>query len=143
MITAKDTVEEALRKAKAKKVYLEGNFVKILSKTLPADVKEYVEECKLKDKQARRKRLDVTKQVQAQNKELEEAAVVKEEDELLRFLNGSLQNIEIFEQKKMYGYLKEEYHKILLIAEQLGNHKLFERMSKKLEELLIFLESNE
>ena len=78
MITAKDTVEEALRKAKAKKVYLEGNFVKILSKTLPADVKEYVEECKLKDKQARRKRLDVTKQVQAQNKELAEAATIKE-----------------------------------------------------------------
>ena len=78
MITAKDTVEEALRKAKAKKVYLEGNFVKILSKTLPADVKEYVEECKLKDKQARRKRLDVTKQVQSQNKELAEAATIKE-----------------------------------------------------------------
>jgi len=76
MITSKDTVEEALRKAKAKKVYLEGNFVKILSKTLPADVKEYVEECKARDKNARRKRLDVTKQVQAQNKELEEAATV-------------------------------------------------------------------
>ena len=76
MITSKDTVEEALRKAKAKKVYLEGNFVKILSKTLPTDVKEYVEECKVRDKTARRKRLDVTKQVQAQNKELEEAATV-------------------------------------------------------------------
>lgn len=78
MINGKDTVEEALRKAKGKKVFLEGNFVKILSKSLPTDVKEYVEECKVRDKQARKKRLDVTKQVQAQNKELEEAAVVKE-----------------------------------------------------------------
>ena len=78
MINGKDTVEEALRKAKGRKVFLEGNFVKILSKSLPTDVKEYVEECKVRDKQARKKRLDVTKQVQAQNKELEEAAVVKE-----------------------------------------------------------------
>lgn len=78
MINGKDTVEEALRKAKGKKVFLEGNFVKILSKSLPTDVNEYVEECKARDKQARKKRLDVTKQVQAQNKELEEAAVVKE-----------------------------------------------------------------
>jgi len=78
MINGKDTVEEALRKAKSKKVYIEGNFVKILSKSLPTDVKEYLEECKDRDAKARRRRLDVTKQVQKQNKELEEASVIKE-----------------------------------------------------------------
>ena len=78
MINGKDTVEEALRKAKAKKVYLEGNFVKLLAKSLPTDVKAYTEECKERDTKARKKRLEVNKRVQSQNKELEEAAVVKE-----------------------------------------------------------------
>jgi hypothetical protein len=78
MINGNDTVNEALRKAKDKKVYIEGNFVKILKGSLDDDVVTYIEECKTKDKLARKKRLDVTKQVQAQNKELEEAAIVKE-----------------------------------------------------------------
>ena len=78
MINGNDTINEALRKARAKKVYLEGNFVKILKDSLDKDVVTYIEECKTKDRLARKKRLDVTKQVQAQNKELEEAAVVKE-----------------------------------------------------------------
>jgi len=78
MISGKDTIEEALRKAKAKKVYIEGNFAKILSKSLPNDIKEYLKESKERDIKARRKRLDVTKQVQKQNSELAEASVIKE-----------------------------------------------------------------
>ena len=78
MINGNDTINEALRKARAKKVFIEGNFVKILKDSLDKDVVTYIEECKTKDRLARKKRLDVTKQVQAQNKELEEAAVVKE-----------------------------------------------------------------
>ena len=78
MINGNDTINEALRKAKAKKVYIEGNFVKILKDSLDKDVVTYIDDCKTKDRLARKKRLDVTKQVQAQNKELEEAAVVKE-----------------------------------------------------------------
>jgi len=76
MINGNDTINEALLKAKAKKVYLEGNFVKIIKGSLDKDVVTYIEECKTKDRLARKKRLDVTKQVQAQNKELEEAATV-------------------------------------------------------------------
>ena len=78
MINGNDTVNEALLKAKSKKVYIEGNFVKILKESLQDDVVAYINECKLRDKQARKKRLDVTKKVQQQNSELEEAAVVKE-----------------------------------------------------------------
>ena len=111
MITSKDTVEEALRKAKAKKVYLEGNFVKILSKTLPADVKEYVEECKARDKNARRKRLDVTKQVQAQNKELEEAATVNkalvielqnEKDEAEKLRDEAVEDLDLMQKRTQF-----------------------------------------
>lgn len=78
MISSKDTVKEAILKAKSKKVYIEGNFVKLLAKSSDPEVLEYIEECKRRDQQHRRKRLDITKQVQAQNKELEEAAVIKE-----------------------------------------------------------------
>lgn len=77
MISSKDTIKEAILKAKSKKVYIEGNFVKLLAKTTDTEVKEYFEECKRRDLAQRRKRLDITKQVQKQNKELEEAAVVK------------------------------------------------------------------
>lgn len=92
MINPKDTVQEALLKAKAKRVYLEGNLVKILSKQFPSEVKEYIEECKTKDKQARKKRLDVTKQVQSQNKELAQAA--EDNEKLMAELQVALKEAE-------------------------------------------------
>jgi len=67
---------------------------------------------------------------------------LKSEEELLRFLDGSLQNVEIFEKKSMLDHLKEEYYKILILAEQLGNINLFERIEKKLIDLEISMESN-
>ena len=72
-----------LEVAKKKKIYVEGNFLKIL-KAPPGDVEfsDYLKVCKEKDSNARKKRLDVTKQVQAQNKELEKAA---EQNETLMF----------------------------------------------------------
>ena len=78
MISSKDTIKQAIQKAAKKKVYIEGNFVKLLGDTSDKEVKAYIEECKRKDLAQRRKRLDITKRVQKQNKELEEAAVVKE-----------------------------------------------------------------
>jgi hypothetical protein len=78
MISSKDTVKQAIQKAAKKKVYIEGNFVKLLGDTSDEEVKAYIEECKRRDLAQRRKRLDITKQVQKQNKELEEAAVIKE-----------------------------------------------------------------
>jgi hypothetical protein len=92
MISSKDTVKEAILKAKSKKVYIEGNFVKLLAKTSDAEVKEYIQECKTRDLTQRRKRLDITKQVQAQNKELEEAAVVNKA--LLIDLENKMEELE-------------------------------------------------
>lgn len=92
MIDPKDTVEEALLKAKAKRVYLEGNLVKILSKDFPAEVNGYIEQCKTKDKQARKKRLEVTKQVQSQNKELAQAA--EDNEKLMADLQAALKEAE-------------------------------------------------
>ena len=70
MAVSKDTRNLLLDLAK-KKVYLEGNILKVLSAD-PTDkeFQDYLSICIERDTTSRRKRLDVTKQVQNQNKEL-------------------------------------------------------------------------
>lgn len=111
MISSKDTVKEAMLKAKAKKVYIEGNFVKLLSETSDADVKDYIEECKSRDLKSRKKRLQITKQVQKQNKELEEAAVVKEAlvlelqnslEESKKLRDEALEDLEVMQKRTQF-----------------------------------------
>jgi hypothetical protein len=70
MKITKDTRDSLLEVSK-KKVYLEGNILKVI-KAEPNDKEfnEYLSVCIEKDSTSRRKRLDVTKQVQNQNKEL-------------------------------------------------------------------------
>jgi len=79
--------------AKTKKIYVEGNFLKLL-KAPKGDIEfeEYIKLCKEKDKSTRRKRLDITKQVQNQNKELESAA--KENDRVNKQLSKALDETE-------------------------------------------------
>ena len=111
MISSKDTVKEAILKAKSKKVYIEGSFVKLLSDTSDPDVKEYIEECKSRDLKSRKKRLQITKQVQKQNRDLEEAAVVKgalvielqnslEESKKLR--DEALEDLEVMQKRTQF-----------------------------------------
>ena len=78
-----------LKVAKEKKIYVEGSFLKIL-KSPKGDVEfeEYLRLCKERDKATRRKRLDVTKQVQKQNQELEVAA--KENEKINQQLSKAL-----------------------------------------------------
>lgn len=79
-----------LEVAKKKKIYVEGNFLKLL-KSPPGDkeFEEYLELCKEKDIATRRKRLEVTKQVQEQNKEL--VAKQEENDCLMNELQSALE----------------------------------------------------
>ena len=111
MISSKDTVKEAILKAKAKKVYIEGNFVKLLADTSDPDVRAYIDECKRKDITARKKRLQITKQVQKQNKELEEAAVVKEAlvlelqnslEETKKLRDEALEDLEVMQKRTQF-----------------------------------------
>jgi len=54
-----------------KKIYLEGNVLKLLSP--PPEDKEltaYIKQCKDKDTASRRKRMEIAKEVQQQNKDL-------------------------------------------------------------------------
>ena len=76
MFTDKVTREELLNLAK-KRIYLEGNILKVLkAEEGDTEFKKYLTEAKNRDKTSRRKRLEVTKQVQEQNKEL----VTKQEE---------------------------------------------------------------
>src|SRR5210317_589819 len=67
--------DELLKLAKEKKIYLEGNILKVLkAESNDTEFIEYLKTCKNRDVESRRKRLQVTKQVQKQNKDLEAAA---------------------------------------------------------------------
>lgn len=79
-----------LEVAKKKKIYIEGSFLKLLQ--APKNDKEFAEYlalCKKKDTEARKKRLQVTKQVQSQNKDLEAAAA--ENEKLMADLKEALE----------------------------------------------------
>jgi len=79
-----------LEVAKTKKIYVEGNFLKLLKAPKgDKEFEEYLTLCKEKDKSTRRKRLEVTKQVQQQNKEL--VAKQEENDSLMEELQSALE----------------------------------------------------
>src|SRR6056300_940399 len=89
----KETRDVLLEVAKKNKIYVEGNFLKILSaKKGDTEFQKYLDICKEKDTTSRRKRLQVTKQVQAQNKELEAAAT--ENDRVNKQLSKALEETE-------------------------------------------------
>ena len=79
----KHTRDVLLQVAKEKKIFIEGNFLKIIkSPDGDAEFEEYLRVCRDKDSSSRRKRLEITKQVQNQNKEL-----VKKQDENLSLMS--------------------------------------------------------
>src|SRR6056300_1357990 len=82
-----------LEVAKSKKIYVEGNFLKLLeAEDGDTEFAKYLQACKEKDATARRKRLEVTKQVQAQNKDLAKAA--KKNETLMQDLQTALDQAE-------------------------------------------------
>ena len=75
MIITKVTRDGLLKLAKEKRVFLEGNMLKVLeAESGDTEFQEYLDTCRARDLSTRKKRLEVTKQVQQQNKELEQAA---------------------------------------------------------------------
>ena len=118
-----------LKLAKDKKIYLEGNVVKVIKASEgDNEFKEYLEECRKRDTNARRKRLQVTKQVQEQNKELEKAN--NENVKLMEELKDSLDET---------SKLKDAAEKAREIAEEAKNEALedLEVMQKKTQFELI------
>lgn len=73
-------------------LYLEGNILKLIDPENDVEFKDYMDRAINSDKETRKKRLDVTKQIQSQNKELVNAQ--KNNSELMNELTEALQNAE-------------------------------------------------
>jgi hypothetical protein len=77
VILSNDTAQQLLNLWKTKKVGLEGNVLKVIQ-TTDEDFQRYIDEAKQRDQETRRKRLEITKQVQSQNKDLIESQADRE-----------------------------------------------------------------
>jgi hypothetical protein len=77
VILSNDTAQQLLNLWKTKKVGLEGNVLKVIQ-TTDEEFQRYIDEAKQRDQETRRKRLEITKQVQSQNKDLIESQADRE-----------------------------------------------------------------
>ena len=104
-----ETRELLLNLAESKKVYLEGNLIKVLEVDADdAEMQAYLEECKNRDSEARKKRLEVTRQVQDQNRELEASS--KKMEALNQDLQAALAESKVSE--KMASEAKAEAERL-------------------------------
>jgi len=93
MILNTESVNNLLDLYRSKKVLLEGSIIEVLGKEKYAEeFLNYLNVCKEKDNQSRKKRLEVTKEVQKQNKELLIAA--EENEQLTLDLKVALKDAE-------------------------------------------------
>lgn len=111
----KDTKKKLIELYKEKNITLEGNILKLISAEEDKEFKEYLDQCLTKDKENRKRRLDVTKQVQQQNKELTE--LNGENERILNELKTTLENVEqsktqIEEQNKELVTWKEDNERL-------------------------------
>jgi Fe2+ transport system protein B len=86
------TKKDLIELKETKNIVFEGNISKMVDPDGDDDFKEYINFCIEKDKETRRKRLDITKQVQEQNKELSKLNV--ENEQILLELQETLKNVE-------------------------------------------------
>ena len=88
MITfSKDTCNDLIALYKTKKISLEGNILKVI-KGGDSEFQKYLEDAKQRDNDTRRKRLEITKQVQQQYKDLIDSNT--EREKLMAELQASL-----------------------------------------------------
>jgi hypothetical protein len=89
MILPNETKDALVKVAEEKGVYLEGNIIKLIKLSKDDPFQEYITKALENDKENRKKRLGVTKQVQAQNKQL--AAKASENEKLMEELKEAVQ----------------------------------------------------
>jgi Fe2+ transport system protein B len=118
----KSTRDILLEIAKHKRVYVEGNFLKLIEpEEGDEEFEEYLKLCKEKDSTSRRKRLEVTKQAQKQNSELEKAQKENKRvnRQLEKALNEAIYSAEQSKKSKEEAETaKEELEVALQLAEQ-------------------------
>ena len=83
--------KELITLSETKNLFLEGNIVKVINSDGDDDFKEYLKTCGERDTANRKKRLDITKQIQTQNKELSDLNV--ENQKILEELQSTLKEL--------------------------------------------------
>jgi Fe2+ transport system protein B len=107
--------EQILELFRQRNISLEGNFLKVIESEEDKDFEEYVKQCIEKDKEARKKRLEITKRIQSQNTEL--SNLNESNQNIMRELTDSLARVEdsknqIENQNKELLLWREENEKI-------------------------------
>jgi hypothetical protein len=92
IVLSKDTKKELIELFQSKNIGLEGNIVKLIDPEGDEDFKTYLKQCVDKDIAARRKRLEMTKQVQTQNAEL--SKLNDENQKMMEELQNTLTSME-------------------------------------------------
>jgi hypothetical protein len=127
MIVGKVTKEQLLNVYKTKNICLEGNILKLIDPEDDTEFAEYIKICADKDKESRRKRLEITKRIQTQNTELTNAQ--EQNEKLMQELQASLadmetskaqiecQNKELLEWKEENEKMDIELREALRVAE--------------------------
>ena len=111
----KKTKDQLIDLYKTKKIALEGNILKLIDPDGDVELENYLKETTEKDKDTRRKRLEVTRKVQSQNNDL---VKWKNENEKIQLeLKESLEKTE--NSMREMESLKEEAEKAKLEAERL------------------------
>ena len=128
MVLDKNTKKQLIELLKAKNIGLEGNIVKLIDSDGDEEFAAYLKQCTEKDAAARRKRLEMTKQVQTQNAELTKLndanqKMMEELQETLKNVEESkltfeVQNRELNEWKQENLRLTEELQTEMVKSEQ-------------------------
>jgi hypothetical protein len=114
----KKTKDQLLDMYKAKKISLEGNILKVIDPDGDAEFETYIKESIEKDKDNRRKRLEITKQIQSKNTEL-----VKSEKE----------NERVNKQLKLALQEAEESNKAMLVSKHDAESALEDAQKAKID----------
>jgi predicted RNase H-like nuclease (RuvC/YqgF family) len=113
--------QQLINLCKTRNICLEGNIIRVIDYSGDTEFEQYIKTCLEKDKEMRKKRLEITKQVQSKNNELE--SLNNENQRILEELTESLKSVEESKiqyevQNKELILWKEENEKISLELQQ-------------------------
>lgn len=124
IVLDKNTKKILIEILRTKNIGLEGNITKLIDAQDDEEFKQYLKTCIEKDTTIRRKRLEMTKQVQVQNKDLTE--LNEENQRILIELQETLKNVE--ESKMTFEVQNRELHEWKLenirLTDELQNEML-------------------
>jgi hypothetical protein len=124
----KNTKSQLIELQRAKNISLEGNILKLIDSSDDPEFEKYVKDSIEKDREGRKKRLEITKQIQTQNKNLIElnsenerinseikCALAEMEESKTKIES---QNTELVEWREKNEKITQELHKALESAEE-------------------------